>query len=70
MRAGGGGGEGASDAGAGFGEPQFLEVVVLVLQSQVYKESHRGMLRVHEGPSLRISGCNTELVGLRCVREQ
>jgi len=48
-----------SGVGAGSGELQLLEVAVPVLQSQVGKESHRGMPKVHEGLIPCISGCKT-----------
>lgn len=56
--------------GVGLGELQPLGVAVLVLQSRVHGEAHRGMWRVREGLILRISGRETEPVGLRCVSEQ
>lgn len=62
--------EAISEVGEGFGELQPLVVAVLLLQSRVHGESHRGMRRVREGLILRISGRETEPVGLRCVSEQ
>lgn len=47
----------ASEVGAGFGDLQPLEVVVLLLQSRVQEECHRGMSRVGEGLILRVSSC-------------